>query len=212
MGWLSMPLSSMGGHATPKAYLDDQFTYSREQDGGDARGARVIASACPGNRAWYAAVELLANGVATSVIAVICEVRWTPNAADGYVFAYKNMTENAGPCSDECPDRILRLLSPTEDEGALDWRERCRTRLRQRVRPVTDGMRVRFPEPIRFEDGHSATEFIVVKRGARITVRCASGFGHYRIRNFRDLPWTVVPVTKVHTTVFAKPPASAMPA
>ncbi|MBB3350084.1 hypothetical protein FHY02_004581, partial [Sphingomonas sp. BK069] len=30
MGWLSMPLSSMGGHATPKAYLDDQFTYSRE--------------------------------------------------------------------------------------------------------------------------------------------------------------------------------------
>ena len=90
MGWLSMPRSSMGGHATPKAYLDDQFTYSREEDGGGRRGARVIASACPGNRAWYAAVELLENDVATSVIAVICEVRWTPNAADGYIFAYKD--------------------------------------------------------------------------------------------------------------------------
>lgn len=212
MGWLSMPRSSMGGHATPKAYLNDQYTYSREQDGGGTRGARVIASACPGNRAWYAAVELLENGVATSVIAVICEVRWTPNAADGYVFAYKDMTENAGPCSDECPERILRLLPATDNEGALDWRRRCLARLRQRARRIDDGMRVRFPEPIRFEDGHSATEFIVVKRGARITVRCASGFGHYRIRNFRDLPWTVVPVTKVHATVFAKPPASAMPA
>ena len=40
MGWLSMPRSSMGGHATPKAYLDDQFTYSREEDGGGRRGAR----------------------------------------------------------------------------------------------------------------------------------------------------------------------------
>ena len=27
MGWLFM--RSLGGHATPKAYLDDQFTYER---------------------------------------------------------------------------------------------------------------------------------------------------------------------------------------
>ena len=122
------------------------------------------------------------------------------------------LTENAGPCSDECPERILRLLPATDNEGALDWRRRCLTRLRLRARRIDDGMRVHFPEPIRFEDGHSGTDFIVVKRGNRITVRYAAGFGHYRIRNFRDLPWSVVPVTKVHATLFAKPPASAMPA
>ena len=34
MGWLSMQRGHMGGHATPKAYLDAQFTYDRKYDDG----------------------------------------------------------------------------------------------------------------------------------------------------------------------------------
>ena len=211
MGWLSMPLSSMGGFTTPKAYLDDQFTYTRTLDGGATRGMRVIASAVT-NRVWYAATEIIENDKVQYVIALVCLVRWTPKAKDGYVFAYKDMEESMGPCEASCPERILKLLSPTTNEHALDWRQRCRERLQRRKRPITDGMRVRFPAPITFSDGHVGTEFILVRRGSRITFRCDKGFGHYRIGNFRDLPWTVVPVTKVHATVFAKPSASAMPA
>lgn len=212
MGWLSMTRTGMGEHSTPKAYLDAQFNYTKDADGGGTRGARVINSACVGNRVWYAAVEILENGVPTSVTAIICDVRWTPNAKDGYIFAYKDMGENAGPCSDDCPEKVLRLLPPTSNEYALNWRIRCLARLRRRARRVEDGMRIRLPHPLTFSDNHVGSEFVVVKRGSRITFRGENGFGHYHIRNFRDLPWIVVPQTKIHATIFAKPSSAAMTA
>ena len=209
MGWLSMTTAGMGGHKTPKAYLDDQFTYSRALDGGGTRGMRVIDSAFVGNRVWYAATEITQDDEPLYVIALVCLVRWNPNAKDGYVFAYKDQEETMGPCEDGCPARILRLLSPTAKESALDWRRRCLVQLRLRARKVENGMRIRFPRPIKFSDGHSDTEFIVVKRGEKITFRNAAGHGHYRISHFRDLAWSVVPETKVHRTVFASLNTSA---
>jgi len=209
MGWLSMTSAGMGGHATPKAYLDAQFTYSRTDDGGGARGMRVIDSAFVGNRVWYAATEIIKGGEVQYVIALVCLVRWNPNAKDHYIFAYKDMEESMGPCEAGCPARILRLLSPTAKEGALDWRRRCLARLRLHARKVSDGMRIRFPRSIKFSDGHSGTEFIVVKRGEKITFRNGAGHGRYRISHFRDLSWSVVPETKIHRTVFAPPSSSA---
>ena len=43
MGWLSMRRDGMGRHSTAKAYLDAQFTYTNDADGGGTRGARVMA-------------------------------------------------------------------------------------------------------------------------------------------------------------------------
>ena len=116
-----------------------------------------------------------------------------------------------GPCEDGCPERILRLLTPTTYESALDWRRRCLARLRKRKRPIEDGMRIKLPEPLTFTDGFKGDEFVVVKRGSSISFRAAGGGSRYRIRNFRDLSWSVVPETKVHRTVFATPTASATP-
>ncbi|MBN9598775.1 MAG: hypothetical protein J0G28_03740 [Afipia sp.] len=39
------------------------------------------------------------------------------------------IAEDEGPYASFCPQRILDLLSPTDNELALDWRERCRERL-----------------------------------------------------------------------------------
>ena len=50
MGWLYM--RSLAGYATPKAYLDAQFTYDR-----DTGCSRVIGSSLVGRRTYYAAVE-----------------------------------------------------------------------------------------------------------------------------------------------------------
>ncbi len=101
MGWLSMPLSSMHPHSTPKAYLDAQLTYERvidepaeaEGEGGplpSRKGLRVIASSCLRNKVYYAAVAPTTDGVDGPVFAVVCLVRWNPRAKDGYVFAYKD--------------------------------------------------------------------------------------------------------------------------
>ena len=89
MGWLTMPLRSMGGHATAKAYLDDQFTYVREVEGGTS-GLRVLASSCPQNRTYYAAVQVLTNGVGGEVFAVVCKVLWNPASKSGEQFGYKD--------------------------------------------------------------------------------------------------------------------------
>jgi hypothetical protein len=36
------------------------------------------------------------------------------------------MIEHMGPFEDGCPERILTLLTPTDDEHALDWRRASR--------------------------------------------------------------------------------------
>ncbi len=41
-------------------------------------------------------------------------------------FTYKENSECVGPCERRCPDSILNLLTPTEDEYALEWRKECR--------------------------------------------------------------------------------------
>ena len=120
MGWLTMPGSSMGGHATAKAYLDAQFTYTRKAEDGSA-GLRVLASSCPQNRTYYAAVQVKQNDVGGAVFAVVCKVLWNPNRKTGEQFGYKDMDESMGPCEDNCPRRILDLLTPTESEHAIDW-------------------------------------------------------------------------------------------
>ena len=102
MGWLSMPLSSMHPHKTPKGYLDAQFTFEHTYDaegkrieagsspqlpeGASTRGLRVIASSCLSNKVWYAAIAPVENGKTGSVFAAVVLVRWNPRASDGYVF------------------------------------------------------------------------------------------------------------------------------
>ena len=203
MGWLFMPFTSMGGHRTAKAYLDAQLTYEHPQEDGTTRGLRVLASSCPGNRTYYAAAQELVDGKPGSVLAIVCLVRWNPRSRDGHQFGYKDMSENMGPCEADCPGAILDLLTPTENAYALDWRERCRANLTRRARKLADGDRIRLPEPVTFTDGNVAQEFVVCKRGRSTMLRDPQNGGYYRISRLMERAWSIVPVTKVHRTVFA---------
>lgn len=208
MGWLYLHRDSMG-YDSPKAYLDAQFTYSRTLEDGATRGMQVLDSACVQNRVWYGAAQIIDDGKPGDIVAIVCLVRWNPRDRENLHFGYKDMDETMGPCEAGCPERILKLLTPTTHEHALDWRRRCLARLRKRARKLEEGMRIRFASPMTFTDGHVGAEFIVAKRGATLCFRPAEGHGFYRIRNARELDWTVVPETKVHATLFANDAASA---
>jgi hypothetical protein len=169
---------------------------------------RVLDSACVGNRVWYAATRVERSGQEPYVIALVCLVRWNPRDKEGLHFGYKDMEESMGPCEAECPDRILRLLTPTTNEHALEWRRRCQHRLWLRSRKIEDGMHIRLAQPLTFTDGHVGSEFILVKQGGALSFRPVSGLGRYRIRNFRSLAYEVVPQLKVHRTFFASAPAT----
>jgi hypothetical protein len=203
MGWLYMPRGAMGGHASAKAYLDAQFSYARVQEDGGSRGLKVLASACPGNRVYYAAAQVMTNRVGGAVFAIVCLVRWNPRDKEGLVFGYKDMDETMGPCEAECPARILELLTPTDSEHARAWRERCRANIARRARKLPDGARIRLAEPMRFTDGHEGQEFVVCKRGRRVVLRDPETGNRYRITRLMQRDWLIVPVTKIHRTIFA---------
>ncbi|WP_339454568.1 DUF6927 domain-containing protein, partial [Pseudomonas sp. EA_5y_Pfl2_R50] len=113
------------------------------------------------------------------------------------------LDESMGPCEDNCPAHILDLLTPTDKEYAIDWRRRCRANLERRTRKIEDGDRIKLASPLTFTDGHVGEEFIVVKRGRRLSFRDPETRIGYAISRFMLREWTIVPVTKVHKTIFA---------
>lgn len=203
MGWLSMTLAGMGDTPTPKQYLDKQFTYEREAaDGAPFYGSRVLASACRGT--YYAAVQSYDKTGAGIVAAVICLVRWNPRAADGYVFAYKDMGETGGPYEADCPLRVLDLLSPTDNPVALDWRRRCHEGLLRRKRHIPDGALIRFAEAIAFTDGSSHQVMRVRREKNKIILSPKDGSGHYTVSRLLDRNFEIVREAKVMPTIFPK--------
>lgn len=70
---------------------------------------------------WYGAVRLTSTGEVFGMV-----MRTSVNKRE---FCYKELSETSGPAYYDCPESILKLLSPTEDEYALKWREACRERV-----------------------------------------------------------------------------------
>lgn len=53
---------------------------------------------------------------------------------DGNEFGYKDMDETCDPYYYDCPIGILKLLSPTENEYAKEWRKNCYAVIKQKRR------------------------------------------------------------------------------
>ena len=159
MGWLSM--RDTGRFGTPRAYLDDQFTYVR-----DDHRLMVLKSSMVGNT-YYAAAERHEGDDKREVFAVVCLTFSRPAARDGYTFGYKDMTEHMGPCESDCPVSILDLLTEIDSKWANDWRDRCRANIEKRrlvgAKPTPrPGQTIVFEEPLTFRDGVTRTRFEVI--------------------------------------------------
>ena len=159
MGWLFT--RDLAGHSTARAYLDNQFSYSR-----DNHRLTVLASSMVGST-YYAAAERVENSGERQVFAIVCLTKTSTGARDGCTFGYKDMTEHMGPCESECPASILNELTDTDSQYAQAWRDRCRANLIQRrlrnAKPTPKpGQTIVFEEPMRFSDGQERTRFEVV--------------------------------------------------
>ena len=192
MGWLFM--SSLGGHATPNAYLDAQFTFENEEG-----KSEVLASSMVNMTTWYGACRQTNHKTGdTTTFAGVCLVKYNKRASDGMIFGYKDLSENMGPCEDHCPAKILDLLDPTTHEYALDWRKRCRANLARRARKLPKGGDVIiFANDIRFTDGSVGRRFLFEQQNRRVTfTNCANGL-RYRISRWKDRDWSLVPRIEV---------------
>ncbi|SEP50232.1 hypothetical protein SAMN02990966_07578 [Rhodospirillales bacterium URHD0017] len=122
MGWLYK--KSLDGFKGPRQYLDAQFTHEKA-----SVRSTVLRSKIIDNRVYYAAVERLCRDTGIrEVWALICLIRYDPRDREGYVFGYKDMHESMEPYEYDCPETILKLLTPTNLPGAAAWRARCQER------------------------------------------------------------------------------------
>lgn len=124
------------------------------------------------------------------VIGIVILMSWSPNSE--WNFGTKSMSEDMGPYYYDCPERILDVLTPTDDTASLLWRAKCRQNLEARkAKPkVTAGSIVRFEHPITFGKGWEESTLRFEKGNL---FRDVNGFGQrYRVRGWRNLQYEVV--------------------
>jgi hypothetical protein len=126
MGWTSTHATNYkNGKVDKKAECDKLFTQSEHywNDGDYSPKFTVLKSAVVGST-YYAAVERVNNKENTRIVyGVVCLT--SVDNKDYFNFSYKELDETEGPYEYDCPKSILKLLSPTDSEYALNWRKQC---------------------------------------------------------------------------------------
>ena len=116
------------GAVDRKAEVDEHFNWSN-----NTKKVEVVRSCMVGST-YYAAVKITTLSTGESETTAAVALTHT-DSRDYFNFGVKTMNESMGPGEDNCPASILSLLSPTTNEYALAWRERCRTNIEKKKDP-----------------------------------------------------------------------------
>ncbi|MEW5934772.1 MAG: hypothetical protein AB1816_14450 [Bacillota bacterium] len=186
MGWMFV-------EKVPGQSIREFFT---EEMGGrysDGSVGRVLDCAVVNMTEAYIAYERAWPDGRREVSAIVCLLVFRPR--DEFNFGYKDMGEEMHPYYYNCPERILKLLTPTDNKNALEWRQKCWENLRARqARPkLRKGMVIRFEEPVRFRNGDVESEFRVLDP-RRLLMTDRSGWNRYKLRRWllEEKAWEVV--------------------
>jgi len=173
-----------------REFFEERFNYTEE----NGKYGKILDCAVVNLREAYIAYEIGDAQGKKEVIAVVCVLDHNPNGCCN--FGYKDMDETMGPYRYNCPERILNLLTPTENELAKKWREKCWERIRaKKARPrLKKGMVIKFAKPIVFRSGREEDTFRVVDPRRLIFESAGKGyFGNFRLsRRILEDGWEVV--------------------
>ena len=148
MGWTSLRMTE-----PVKEWFVEQWESNPE--------IMVLNVAVVKRNTLYAAIK---NVETNEVFCAVYLLQWSKG---DYNFCYKDMTEFAGPCEAECPERILKLLTPLEDieenNYAINWRKRCYETIENR-KMINSGNVIKVKNVIRFSNGMSFQYFKKIGR------------------------------------------------
>ena len=135
---------------------------------------KILASVLVARSEHYAAIERVETATGKrEVWASVILIDLAKVAGSNHNICYKDMDETANPYYVRCPARILDLLTPTENELALEWRKNCRALLAEKaaIPAFKPGLKLEFQKPVTFPNGFKATELEVeYTEGARVYV------------------------------------------
>lgn len=101
----------------------DRLTECRNVFGKESNWATIVKDALVDD-VYYAAMRSTKTNEVWALIAIT-------DVADGE-FGYKDMDETEEPFYYDCPNSILKLLSPTDSENAKAWRTKCYANINKR--------------------------------------------------------------------------------
>lgn len=156
MGWLyrDEPIDD------PLAYLKAKYNYD-----GETHTLQTLDGARVRNTVYLAVRSTDKKTSRSFVFAAVILISNTKK----HGFGYKDMTEAMGPCECDCPQRIMRLLSPITDipnpSYTAEWRARVgarrieRRQQRDRRQSLCIGSVVTVPHAVRFTGGITSSTF-----------------------------------------------------
>ena len=143
----------------------------------------VLKSSMKGS-IYYAAVKKtkFSEPEKATVFAAICMT--SVKLKDHFNFSYKDMDETCGPYYYDCPAGILELLSPTNNEYALNWRKKCIEKAEETRNPYSFGNLpvgsiVKFKAPFEMKQFKKGDEVTVQKMHVGKVTRWVCGSYYY---------------------------------
>jgi hypothetical protein len=148
MGWLSFSM-----HRPVKEWYKSELDSKYE----------VIDSALVQRTTFYAAIKNKETG---QVFCDVLLIRWSPKTWDN--FCYKPIGEFSGPVERNCPQRIMKILSPLNDENdpngwAREWRKKVNEYWNTR-NTINKGGIIKTVSPISFTSGDEYQYFKKIGR------------------------------------------------
>lgn len=119
MGWTSFHVNTdWKGRVNRKEILDKIFTSKSKTCEWKVEKSIVVGTT------YYCAIKrtILDTGERL-IFGMVVLTHIDNNCYDN--FSYKDMEESMGPYQYDCPMSILNLLDDTDDDYALEWREKC---------------------------------------------------------------------------------------
>lgn len=147
MGWTSQPM---------RESVKQWFTELWNKDTHEVLDVAIVK-----RNTLYAAIRLKTGVSANQVFCIVFLLRWSRGY---YNFSYKDMSEFSGPNEIECPKRIMKLLTPLDDNSdpngwARGWRDKVNTYWNVQEKLNSGKYLVKTNEPVNFTNGLSFSYF-----------------------------------------------------
>jgi hypothetical protein len=119
---------------------------------------KVLDSALVKRNTMYGAIK---NIETNEIFCAIFLIRWSNNYCN---FSYKDMTEFVSPCEIECPERIMKLLTPLNDKDNINdlarkWRNKVYNYWNIQKKLNSGKYLIKTNTPIKFSNGLSFNYF-----------------------------------------------------
>ena len=154
MGWLCYDI-----YTSPKQECDRILNYK-----GENGIQEVLASYMKGN-IYYAVVHQKTEKRDCNFAAVFLTY-YSPKARNGYNFGYKDMDETMCPYYYDFPEKYFKLLTPTDNKYAIEWRQRVSENIeaKKNLAKIKYGDKIQFKSPIETTSGVKIGDTIIIEK------------------------------------------------